>query len=83
MDGISNNAESVETPSQMLISIAISSLDFLVKSALSGLLGFMIGIIGAPILLAAGIVIARVYVELIMLAFKMLETLKKIEAKQK
>lgn len=44
--------------------------------------GFLMAVITTPVIAALGIVLARVYVELIMLAFKMLETLKKIEAKQ-
>lgn len=45
--------------------------------------GFFMAVITTPIVAALGVVLARVYVELIMLAFKVLETLKRIEAKQR
>ncbi len=45
--------------------------------------GFFMAVFTTPIFAALGIILARVYVELIMLAFKILETLQKIEAKQK
>lgn len=47
------------------------------------LTGFFMAVVTTPIVALLGVVLARVYVELIMLAFKILETLKKIEAKQK
>lgn len=68
----------------ILIGVCFSSLGFLVKSTIQGgVIGFFIGVIGAPIILIIGAVLGRVYVEIIMLAFKMLETLQRIEAKQK
>lgn len=45
--------------------------------------GFFMAVVTTPIVAILGVVLARVYVELIMLAFKILETLKKIEAAQK
>lgn len=66
----------------MLLGVAAGSLLFLVSSISSGLMGLVIGLIGAPIMLVIGAVLARVYVEIIMLAFKMLETLQRIEAKK-
>ncbi len=68
----------------ILIGVCFSALGFLVKSTIqSGAIGFIIGVIGAPLILILGAVLGRVYVEIIMLAFKMLETLQRIEAKQK
>jgi len=66
----------------MLLGVAVSSLLFLITSISSGVIGLVIGLVGAPILLVIGAVLARVYVEIIMLAFKMLETLQRIEAKR-
>lgn len=66
-----------------LVGVCMSALVFLVRMAASGVMGFLVGLIATPIILVIGLVVARIYVELIMLAFKMLETLKKIESKQK
>ncbi len=68
----------------ILIGVSFSALAFLVSSAMTkGAVGFIIGLIGAPIILILGAVMGRVYVEIIMLAFKILQTLQRIEAKQK
>ena len=64
----------------ILIGVALGALIFLVTSFAAGGVGIVIGIIGAPIMLLLGAVIGRVYVEIIMLAFKILETLQRIEA---
>jgi len=45
--------------------------------------GFFMAVVTTPVVALLGVVLARVYVELIMLAFKILETLKRIEAAQK
>ena len=45
--------------------------------------GFLWHLLTAPIVLIVSVVLARVAVELIMLAFRILETLKKIEAGQR
>ena len=66
----------------MLLGVALSALMFLVTSFAAGVAGVVIGLIAAPIMLALGIVFCRVYVEIIMLAFKILETLQRIESKQ-
>ena len=67
----------------MLLGVAAGTLAFLVASIMAGGFGVVMGLVGAPIMLVLGAVFARVYVEVIMLAFKMLETLKSIESKQK
>jgi len=67
----------------MLLAVVGNALLFFVTSLTGGLMGVVIGVVGAPILLAVGAVLARVFVELIMLAFKMLETLQRIEAKSR
>jgi len=67
----------------MLLGVAGSALLFLVTSMAGGAMGVVIGLVGAPLMLVIGAVLARVYVEIIMLAFKMLETLQRIEAKPK
>ncbi len=46
-------------------------------------LTMLFGLIMTPMILIVGAIGARVYVELVMLAFKILETLQRIEAKQK
>ena len=67
----------------MLVGVAIGSLFMLVSGLYQGGTSAVIALIGAPIMLILGAVISRVYVELVMLAFKMLETLQKIESKQR
>lgn len=66
----------------MLLGVALGALMFLVTSIAAGsAVGVLIGLIGAAIMLVLGAVFARVYVEIIMLAFKILETLQRIESK--
>lgn len=68
----------------MLAGVALSALVFFLTSLFKGgVVGVFTGLIGAPLMLVLGAVAARVYVEIVMLAFKMLETLQRIEAKQK
>jgi hypothetical protein len=67
----------------MLAGVALAAFAFLVGNILRGGLGAIIGLIGAPIVLVLGAVLARVYVEIVMLAFKILETLQRIESKEK
>jgi hypothetical protein len=67
----------------MLAGVALGSTVFLVANLFRGGSAVLVGLIGAPIMLILGAVLARVYVEIIMLAFKVLETLQKIESKQK
>ena len=67
----------------MLAGTALGALSFLAMNLFRGGSGVIVGLIGAPIMLILGAVMARVYEEIIMLAFKMLETLQKIESKQK
>ena len=68
----------------MLAGIALSATAFFLVNLLrGGVVGVFTGLIGGPIILILGAVGARVYIEIIMLAFKVLETLQRIEAKQK
>jgi hypothetical protein len=68
----------------MLAGVALSALIFFLSSLFKGgVVGIFAGLIGAPLMLILGAVAARVYVEIVMIAFKVLETLQKIEAKQK
>lgn len=68
----------------MLIGVIIIALIFLGTSLLSFKFTTMLfGIVMTPIILTVGAIAARVYVEVVMLAFKILDTLQRIEAKQK
>ena len=67
----------------MLAGVALGTLGFFIANLFRGGMGVIIALIGAPLVLILGAVGARVYVEIVMLAFKVLETLQKIESKQK
>lgn len=66
----------------MLLGVAGRSLLFFITSISGGVMGLVVGLVGAPIMLVIGAVLARVFVEIILLAFQMLETLQRIEAKK-
>ncbi|HEY2573951.1 MAG TPA: DUF4282 domain-containing protein [Verrucomicrobiaceae bacterium] len=68
----------------MLAGVVLSALVFFLGNLIKGgVVGVFVGLIGGPLILVLGAVGARVYVEIVMLAFKVLETLQRIEAKQK
>ncbi len=68
----------------MLIGVIFFALIFLGTSLWSFKFTTMLfGLIVTPIILVLGAIVARVYVEIVMLAFKILDTLQRIEAKQK
>lgn len=67
----------------MLVGVVVGSLFVLLGGLLQGGKNALFALIMAPLVLILGAIISRVYVELVMLAFKMLETLQKIESKQR
>lgn len=68
----------------MLLGVILVALVFLGSQLWSFKpLTIIFGLILTPMILIIGAIGARVYVELVMLAFKILETLQRIESKQK
>ncbi len=68
----------------MLLGVILFALVFLGTNLLSFKFTTMLfGLIVTPIILILGAIGARVYVEIVMLAFKILDTLQRIEAQQK
>ena len=67
----------------LLIGVALGALGILISAISQGFVAVLISLIVIPIMVVLGAVAIRVYVEIIMLAFKVLETLQRIESKQK
>jgi hypothetical protein len=63
-----------------LIGVAASTLAWVFTGGFSG---FLWHLVAAPLVLLIGWVLARVYIELIMVLFKILELLRRIEAHQR